>query len=73
MAEYEVLVRTIKPCPGDAHDKETFLEIEADDPIGYVLENAPYPILDSVENLNSEVIVTTGDGKGNFVKYSFTK
>ena len=73
MAEYEVLVRTVKPCRGEAHDKETFLEIEVDDPIEYVLENAPYPILDSVENLNGETIVTTGDGKGNFVKYSFTK
>ena len=73
MAEYEVLVRTIKPCPGDAHDKETFLEVEADDPIDYVRENAPYPILDCVENLNGETIVTTGDGKGNFVRYNFTK
>ncbi len=73
MSEYEVLVRTVKPCPGEAHDKETFLEIEADDPLDYVLANAPYPILDYVENLNGETIVTTGDKKGNFVKYTFTK
>ena len=73
MREYEVLVRTIRPCPGDAHDRETFLEVEADSPEAYVLENAPYPILDSVENLNGETIITTGDGEGNFIKYTFTK
>ena len=73
MREYEVLVRTIRPCPGDVHDKETFLEIEADNPMDYVLENAPYPILDSVESLSGEIIITTGDGEGNFVKYTFTR
>ena len=73
MQSYEVLVRKIRPCPGDPHDKETFLEIETDDPERYVLENAPYPILDSVENLNGEIIITTGDGEGNFLKYTFTK
>ena len=62
MAEYEVLVRTVKPCPGEAHDKETFIEIEADD-----------PILDYVQNLNGETIITTGDRKGNFVRYNFAK
>ena len=73
MQEYEVLVRTIRPCPGDVHDKETFLEIQTDDPFDYVLENAPYPILDSVENLSGEIIITAGDGEGNLIKYTFTK
>ena len=73
MAEYEVLVRTVKPCPGPAHDRESYFEVETDDPIEYVRENAPYPILDSVESLSGELVVVTGDGRGNFVRYSFTE
>ena len=73
MQTYEVLVRRIRPCPGDPHDSERFIEIETDSPEDYVLENAPYPILDSVESLNGEIIITTGDGDGNFLKYTFTK
>ena len=73
MQAYEVLVRRIRPCPGDPHDNEKFIEIETDSPENYVLENAPYPILDSVESLNGEIIITTGDGDGNFVKYTFSK
>ena len=73
MPEYEVLVRRIRPCPGDPHDNEKFIEIQTDNPEAYVLENSPYPILDSVENLNGEIIITTGDGDGNFLKYTFTK
>ena len=73
MQSYEVLVRRIRPCPGDPHDREKFIEIEADSPENFVLENAPYPIMDSVENLSGETIITTGDGKGNFIKYTFTK
>ena len=73
MQQYEVLVRRIRPCPGDPHDSEKFFEIEAESPEDYVLENAPYPILDSVENLSGEIVITTGDGEGNFVKYTFTR
>ena len=29
MKEYEVLVQTINPCGGEAHDKKEFFEIEA--------------------------------------------
>lgn len=73
MREYEVLVRRIRPCPGDPHDSEKFIEIQTDSPEDYVLENSPYPILDSVENLNGETIITTGDGEGNLLKYTFAK
>ena len=73
MKEYEVLVQTINPCGGEAHDKKEFLEVEAESPEAYVKENAAYPIMDSVVKPDGDVVITTGDGKGNFVKYIFTE
>ena len=35
--------------------------------------NAAYPIMDSVVKSDGDVVITTGDGKGNFVKYIFTE
>ena len=73
MHEYEVLIETINPCGGEAHDKKEFFEIEAESPEAYVRANASYPIMDSVAKPNGDIVITTGDGKGNFVKYIFTE
>lgn len=73
MKEFEVLVQTINPCGGEAHDQKEFIEIEAESPEAYVKANAPYPIMDAVVKPEGDVIITTGDGKGNFVKYTFSE
>lgn len=73
MAEYEVLVETINPCGGARHAKKEFVEIEAESPEAYVKENAQYPVIDSGANSNDDVIITTGDGKGNIIRYTFVK
>ena len=73
MKEYELLIQTINPCGGEKHDKKEFLEIEAESPEAYVKANAAYPIMDSVVKSDGDVVITTGDGKGNFVKYIFTE
>ncbi len=73
MKSYEVLVQTINPCGGDAHDKKEFLEIEAENPEAYVKANAAYPIMDTVVKPDGDVVITTGDGMGTFVKYTFTE
>ena len=73
MKEYEVLVQTVNPCGGEAHDKKEFIEVECESPEAYVKANAAFPIMDNVVKPNGDVIITTGDGKGNFVKYTFTE
>ena len=73
MKEYELLIQTINPCGGEAHDKKEFLEVEVESPEAYVKANAAYPIMDSVVKSDGDVVITTGDGKGNFVKYIFTE
>ena len=72
MNEYEVLIETINPCGGEAHSKKEFKEIEAESPEAYVRENGCWPILDSGKNAAGDMIITTGDGKGTMVRYTFT-
>ena len=70
--EYELLIEAINPCGGSAHATRAILEVETDDPVGYVRENAVFPIMDETTLDSGEVIVTTGDGKGYITRYTFT-
>ena len=69
---YEVLIEDINPCGGAGHAKKDFIEVETDNPMAYVEANKRFPIIDSTEMENGDVIITTGDGSGNMVKYTFS-
>lgn len=73
MNEYEVLVEDINPCGGSQYGKKTFLEVEAESPEAYVRQNAKWPILDTARNADGDVIITTGDGSGNIIRYTFSE
>ncbi len=73
MNEYEVFVEDINSCGGEQHAKKEILEVEADSPEAYVKANGRLPILDILENANGDTVIITGDGKGNFVRYTFTE
>ena len=72
MNEYELLIETINPCGGEAHSKKEFLEVTAASPEEYVTRNGRYPVLDSGKNAAGDTVITTGDGKGTLVRYTFT-
>ncbi len=72
MMEYEVLIETINPCGGQRHAKKDFLEVEAESPEAYVAEHGRYPVMDSGKNVDGDAVITTGDGKGNMIRYIFT-
>ena len=61
MHEYEVLIETINPCGGAAS------------PEAYVAAQGRYPVLDSGKNASGDTIITTGDGKGVMIRYTFTE
>lgn len=73
MNEYEVLIETINPCGGEAHANKEFREIEADSPEAWVAENGRYPVMDSGKNAAGDVVITTGDGKGIVIRYTFSE
>ena len=73
MNEYEVFIEDINSCGGEQHAKKELFEVEAASPAAYVKENGRFPILDISENANGDTVIITGDGNGNFVKYTFTE
>lgn len=72
MKDYEVFVEDINPCGGAKHAKKKLIEVQAESPEAYVKENGSFPIME-VTRTEDGVIITTGDGSGNFVKYTFTE
>ena len=72
MNEYEVFVEDINSCGGEQYAKKALLEVEAASPEAYVQENGRYPILDVSENSRGDTVIMTGDGKGNFLRYTFS-
>ena len=73
MNEYEVLIESINPCGGSSHAIREILEIEAESPEAYVKENARFPVMDMGKNADGDVVITTGDGKGYSIRYTFTE
>ena len=73
MREYEVFIEDINPCGGQQYGKKDVIEVEAESPEAWVKENARFPILDTGANARGDVVITTGDGKGNIVRYTFSE
>ena len=73
MAEYEVLMETVTPCGGEKYAKKEFFNVETDDPAAYVRANAHYPIIDIAELSDGDLRIITGNGRGNLVRYTFSR
>ena len=73
MHEYEVLIETINPCGGKAHAAQEFKQIEAASPEAYVAALVRYPVLDTGKNASGDTVITTGDGRGTMIRYTFTE
>ena len=73
MKEYEVFIEDINSCGGAQYAKKELVEIEAESPEAYVKENGRFPVIEISKNSNGDTVITTGDGNGNFVKYTFSE
>lgn len=73
MAEYEVLIETINPCGGPKHATREFTDVETDDPVTYVHQHGRFPILESNQTPDGDLVITTGDGAGNLIRYVFSR
>ena len=73
MNEYEVFVEDINSCGGEQYAKKELIEVEADSPESYVKANGRFPVMDITKKASSDTVITTGDGKGNFVRYTFAE
>ncbi len=73
MHNYELLIEYINPCGGEKHAVKEFLEVDAASPEAYVSENGQYPVLNVGATPDGDTIITTGDGKGRMIRYTFTE
>ena len=73
MHEYEIFIEEINPCGGEKFSKKTLIEAEADSPEAYVKENGRFPVLETMNNENGDIVIVTGDGNGSAVRYTFTE
>ncbi len=73
MNEYEILIEDINPCGGEKYGKKEIVEAEAENPEAYVKAHGRFPILDISTNGDGDCVITTGDGSGNIVRYTFTE
>ncbi len=73
MNEYEIFIETINPCGGSKHALKEIIEAEAESPESYVKENGRFPITDIFENEAGDVVITTGDGNGYIIRYTFSE
>ena len=70
---YEVFVEDINPCGGSQYAKKDLIEVEAESPEAYVKEHGRFPIIDVSACATGDTVINTGDGAGNFVKYTFSE
>lgn len=73
MNEYEVFIEDVNPCGGERHSKKELIEVEAESPEAYVKENGRFPIMEITTNSKGDMVITTGDGNGSIVRYTFTE
>lgn len=73
MKEYEVFIEEINPCGGKKNARKEIIEVKTDSPEAYVKENGRFPIVETGTNDAGDVVITTGDGHGIFVKYTFSE
>ncbi len=71
MNTYEILVEEIIPCGGSDAPVTNMIEVQAESPRAYIEEHGKFPIIDEGKDLKGNIVFTTGDGKGVFVKYTF--
>ena len=72
MNEYEVIIEEVNPCGGEKYANKQIIEVEAESPDAYVEANKRYPVMEKIEMSNGDVVIITGNGKGNLVRYTFS-
>ncbi len=73
MPNYELLIENINPCGGEKFAQKDFLEVDAESPEAYVAANGQFPVLNVGATPEGDTVITTGDGKGRIIRYTFTE
>ncbi len=71
--QYDVLIENINPCGGEKHAIRTFQEVEADDSVEWIMQNAKFPVVDTSRTPRGDIIAVSANGRGYIDRYTFTK
>lgn len=70
---YEVTIENITPCGGEKYAVRQILEVEAESPMQYVMENKLFPDVETVKNSDGETIIIASNPSGYRTRYTFTE
>ena len=73
MKEYEVFVETINPCGGSRHAQSEFVDVATECPKAYDTAHGRFPVMDTFENQQGDVVIVTGDSNGYIIRYTFSE
>lgn len=73
MKEYEVATEYVNPCGGSEYAIREFMDVETDDPVEFVRKEGRFPIMEVTKDTNGDLLIITGDGKGYFIRYTFSE
>lgn len=70
---YEVTIENITPCGGEKYAVRQILEVEAESPMQYVMENKLFPDVETVKSSDGETVIIASNPAGYRTRYTFTK
>lgn len=70
---YEVAIENMTPCGGEKYAARQILEVEAESPMQYVLENKLFPNVELVKNSGGETVIIASNPAGYRTRYTFTE
>lgn len=73
MKQYELVTESMNPCGGEEYAIREFADIETESPEAYVAAHGRMPVLNIGKNSAGDVVITTGNGHGYIVRYTFTE
>ena len=70
---YEVTIENITPCGGEKYAVRQILEVEAESPMQYVMENKLFPDVEAVKSSDGETVIIASNPAGYRTRYTFTE
>ena len=70
MRTYEIYVETMNSCGGEEHRKRRLIEMDAQNPVDYVMAYSRWPVRESYRNEKGDLMIVTGDQYGSIIRYT---
>lgn len=69
---YEVTIEDMTPCGGEKYAIRQILEVEAENPMQYVMEHKRFPNVNVLREDKEEMVIQASNPVGYKTRYTFT-